>query len=404
VTGEVWLYLIGGALLASLLLREAQLFVIAFILLLVAAVSRVWERYCLSGLKYTRSLGHSRALFGDQVPLTFEIVNDKPLPLAWLEIEETVPGTGLSLEPPHVGPSHIPGRRLLTTLLSVRWYERVRRHYQLTCRARGLHAFGPASLRTGDVFGLATRELAIPGEDYLLVYPKIVPFDRLGLPAGNPFGDLPLRRQWLFEDPMRPIGVREYRPGDSPRRLHWKATARAPDQALQVKLFEPTTSHRLHILLNVSTSGLNWSWQGYDPQALEAAITTAASVASWATDHGYLVGLTANANIFHSSTAVRLPPSRDPRQLMHILEALATLVPMPTMAPETLVEAASREQAFGTTVVMVTSVATDPLLDQLHALRLRGHHPALLLITSAEQPVAPLDGLPAYAIHVEDTI
>ena len=32
--GEVWLYLIGGVLLASLLLREAQLFVVALILLL----------------------------------------------------------------------------------------------------------------------------------------------------------------------------------------------------------------------------------------------------------------------------------------------------------------------------------------------------------------------------------
>ena len=132
-------------------------------------------------------------------------------------------------------------------LLSVRWYERVRRHYRVTCGARGFHAFGPATLRTGDVFGLATQEIDIPGEDYLLVYPKIVPLERLGLPARNPFGDVPLRRQWLFEDPLRTVGVRDYRPGDSPRRLHWKATARAPGQALQVKLFEPTTTQRLHV-------------------------------------------------------------------------------------------------------------------------------------------------------------
>ena len=269
--GEVGLFLIGGVLVASLLLREAQLFVVGLILLLVAGVSWVWERYCLVGLGYRRSLGQVRAMFGEEVSLTLEIVNDKPLPLAWLEIEDTVPGVGLTLAPAHVGPSHIPGRRLLGILLSVRWYERVRRHYRVTCRARGFHAFGPATLRTGDVFGLATQEIEIPGEDYLLVYPKIVPLERLGLPARNPFGDVPLRRQWLFEDPMRTVGVRDYRPGDSPRRLHWKATARAPGQALQVKLFEPTTTHRLHILLNISTGGPNWSWQGYDPEVLEAA-------------------------------------------------------------------------------------------------------------------------------------
>lgn len=324
---EVWVWVIGLLLLVSLLLREAQLFVIACILLLVAAVSRLWQHYCLRGLAYRRSLGQQRAFFGERVPLTVELINDKPLPLAWVEVEDNVPAGRLTVEPAHISPSHIPNRRLLTMLLSVRWYERVRRHYMVTCGSRGVHAFGPATLRTGDVFGLATQELELPGENYLLVYPKVVPLEQLHLPAGSPFGDVQMRRQWLFEDPMRTVGVREYRPGDSPRRLHWKATARSPGQTLQVKLLEPTTSHRIQVLLNVITSEQNWSWQGYDPEALEAAITTAASVANWAADKGLLVGLAANAKLFHSSAAVRIAPSRDPRQLMHIFEALASLVP-----------------------------------------------------------------------------
>jgi uncharacterized protein (DUF58 family) len=402
VRAEGWLWLIGGVLFGSLLLREGQLFMIAVVLLLVLAVSQLWERYCLAGLGYRRRLGQVRAFFGEEVPLTLEIVNAKPLPLAWLEVEDTVPG-GLGFQPAHPGPSHIPGRRLLTMLLSVRWYERVRRHYQVACAARGVHAFGPAVVRTGDVFGLRTRELDIPGEEYLVVYPKVVPLDRLGLPAGNPFGDVPLQRQWLFEDPMRTVGVREYRPGDSSRRLHWKATARAPGQALQVKLLEPTTTHRLHVLLNVGTSDQNWSWQGYDPEALEAAITTAASVANWAAERGLLIGLAANARLFRSSAVVRIPPSRDPHQLMHIFEALARLVPMPSMSADAFVELESRHLAFGTTVVMVSAVAGHALINQLQRLKRGGHRPALLLITSAEHPLAPLDGLPAYAIRIEDT-
>jgi uncharacterized protein (DUF58 family) len=404
VRGEVWLWLIGGVLVASLLLRAGQLFVVALILLLVAAVSRVWDEYCLSGLSYRRELTpHGRAFFGEQVSLTVEITNAKPLPLAWLEVEDSLPGGGISLTPAHVGPSHIPGRRLLRILLSVRWYERIRRRYTVTCGARGLHAFGPATLRTGDVFGLTTRELQVGGEDFLLVYPKIVSLERLGLPARNPFGDVPLRRQWLFEDPLRTVGAREYRPGDSPRRIHWKATARAPGQTLQVKLLEPTTTQRLHVLLNISTSTHNWAWHGYDPDALEAAITTAASVASWASERGLQVGLAANARLFHSSAVVRLRPGRDPRQLMHVLEALAMLVPMPTMAPETLVDLEGRELAYGTTVVMVSAVVTAELVQQLLRLKRGGHQPALLLITEDEQPLAPLDGLPAFAIRIADT-
>ena len=400
---ESWVYVIGGVLIASLLLRQPQLFAIATILLLIAGVSRLWERYCLRGLSYTRSLEQTRAFFGEEVRLSVEIVNDKPLPLAWIEVEDVVPGQGISFAPAHAGPSHIPGRRLLTMLMSVRWYERVRRHYRVRCEARGVHAFGPATLRTGDVFGLAAQEMQVPREDYLLVYPRVVSLDQLQLPATNPFGDVPLRRQWLFEDPLRTVGVREYRPGDSPRRLHWKATARAPDQALQVRVFEPTTSHRLLVVLNISTAGHNWSWQGYDPEALEAAITTAASVAQWGVERGYLVGLAANARLFHSSVPVRLPPSRDQRQLMYVLEALARLVPMATMAPESLIDVEARELAFGTTVVLVTCAVTTELMRGLQRLRRRGHKPALLLITQHDEAAVPFDGIPAYAIRVRDT-
>src|ERR1700704_2530136 len=147
--GEAWVWLIGGVLFASLLLREGQLFVVALILLLVAGTSRVWDRYCLVGLGYRRTLGQTRAFFGEEVALTLEIVNEKPLPLAWLEIEDAVPGQGMRVLPGHVGPSHMPGRRLLSMLLSIRWYERVRRHYTVRCGARGFHPFGPATLRTG---------------------------------------------------------------------------------------------------------------------------------------------------------------------------------------------------------------------------------------------------------------
>ena len=76
---------------------------------------------------------------------------------------------------------------------------------------------------------------------------------------------------------------------------------------------------------------------------------------------------------------------------------------MATMAPEDLVELEGRGLAYGTTVVMVTAVATQPLLHQLQRLRRGGHQPVMLLITASEQPLAPLDGLPAYAIRIEDT-
>jgi hypothetical protein len=42
-------------------------------------------------------------------------------------------------------------------------------------------------------------------------------------------------------------------------------------------------------------------------------------------------------------------------------------------------------------------------MDQLQRLRRGGHQPALLLITSDEQPIAPIGGMPAFAIRIADT-
>lgn len=401
--GEGWAYLVGGLALAGLLLHEALLVVLALMLLLVMLLSSAWDHFCLAGLSYRRTLSQTRAFPGEELTLGLEVTNAKPLPLAWLEIEDGVPGQHVELLPGPTRPSATPGRRTLSLLTSTRGYERVRRHYRLRCLARGYVAFGPATLRSGDVFGFTSRELHVHHEDYLLVYPKIVPLERLGLPAGDPFGDVPLRQQWLFEDPLRSIGVREYRPGDNPRRLHWKATARAPGQTLQVKQYEPTTSHRVLVLLNVTTADHNWSWAGYDPEVLEAAITVAASVANWASERGVPFGLRANTNLYRSGSAARIPPGRDPRQLVYVLEALARLVPMASMAPQSLVELASRELSYGTTVVLVTGMLNDALVRQLRRLRGAGHRPAVLLISTTDEPMARLDGLPAYAIHVEDT-
>jgi len=260
------------------------LFVVALILLLIAVVSRVWERYCLVGLGYRRTLEQTRAFFGEEVPFTVEIRNEKPLPLHWLEVEDTLPDRNLKRRSSPRGPSHIPGRQAA--------------HHALSCAVRAssppLHRHVGArdytrlaQPRSGPATSLAWRRKNWRSRARTICWCiRDLPLERLGLPASTPFGDVPLRAAVAFRGSAAHGGVREYRPGDSSRRMHWKATARAADQALQVKLFEPTTTHRLHVLLNVSTSGQNWSWQGYDPDALEAAITTAASVANWASDAG----------------------------------------------------------------------------------------------------------------------
>lgn len=394
--GEGWHFAIATMLVASVLLRSGLLLVVSLALLLVATASRLWDKHCLTGVEYRRHFSQARTCFGEEIELTVEIINRKLLPLAWLEVEDEIPS---ELEPRQgrVTPSHKAGRSLLLNLLSLRWYDRVRRHNRIRCDVRGYHSFGPVALRSGDLFGFYRKGMTIDDEDHLLVYPRVVPLGQLGLPAKDPFGDRKAR-QWLFEDPLRIAGSREYVFGDSLRRVDWKATART--QQLQVRVYEPTTTYRLVIFLNLNTFGGYWWWLGCNRALLELSISVAASVANWATEQGYHVGLLANGNARRSDQEVKVAPSRDPNQLTYILEALAKVLPFATMPLEGLLRLESNDLPYGATLVVVTAVLNEAIADELLALKAAGHRIALLLVGD-EVPSFHWEGIAAYRIGGE---
>src|SRR5205807_7331207 len=109
----------------------------------------------------------------------------------------------------------------------------------------------------------------------------------------------------LLEDPSRVIGVRDYTYGDELRRVHWKATARKME--LQSKVYQATTTYTLVLFLNVMAQ-LD-TWFGIHPELTELAICAAASVAGWALDQGYAVGLYANTVMYMPELATSTPPA-----------------------------------------------------------------------------------------------
>ncbi len=362
--------------LLSYMLHQSLLFTISLALLLAGGLANLWNRYCFTGLEYRREINPRRAFIGEEVGLVTEVVNRKLLPLPWLEVEDELPDE-LELVGGRLAPSHRPRRYRLSNLLSLRWYERVRRRYRLRCRARGYFTLGPVRMRSGDIFGLAMKEQEQALPDHILVYPKVVPITALGLPSVHPFGDM-RARQPLFEDPMRTVGVRPYTYGDSMRRLHWKATART--QRLQARVYETTTTLRLIVFLNLNTLGPRWWWQGQDPAVLELAITVAASVANWGIEQGFQVGLYANGNARRTDQKVKILPGRDPAQLVVVLEALAKVLPFATAPMEELLRAESKGLPWGSTVVLVTAIVTEEMAALLERLQASGHRVVLLVV------------------------
>src|SRR3954471_2351952 len=135
-------------------------------------------------------------------------------------------------------------------------------------------------LRSAAPFGVAERRRHFPADATTLVLPRIVPLGAL------PFVDLASSREATTDADTRRgqgpecLGVREFRPGDPIRQVHWRLTARHGE--LVVRDLEEHRVPRLAIW--VDTHG---------DAALDEACSAAASIVASATTTGVGIRLAA---------------------------------------------------------------------------------------------------------------
>src|SRR4030065_2691389 len=303
----IFLMVIGIAM------KESFLITLSTALLVIIGVAWWWQTRSLVGVNYRRRFHYTRGFSGEKIILEVEAENRKLLPISWLRIQDDWDRAVGPENEEVLAPSHIKDRGFLTNIFSLRWYEKARRSYTLFLRKRGVYSIGPARLNTGDIFGIFERTEEIAQKQYLTIFPTLLPFTRLEFPAENPFGDRQSLRR-IFEDPNRPMGVREYRPEDSFRRVHWPATARTGQ--LQVKVYQPTSGQVMVVCLNVSTFARHW--EGFYPELLEHLIKVATTLVNQGIQDGYKVGLIANGCLAHADQPFRIPPGRSPQQLSRL--------------------------------------------------------------------------------------
>jgi len=360
---------------------QTALAVFASVLALAMLVSELWVRLCFQGLTYQRRLERERVSAGEQAMLEIALVNAKPLPLAWLLARDRLP-KGLTLIDSD-GAESAP--EWLNSLVSLRWYERVVRRVPLRCTARGVYTIGPAQLITGDVFGYrrVTRDMA--GTIRLVVYPRVWSVAQLTVNAGVPQGEAPFHRR-LGPDPLSFSQLRDYRPGDNPRHIHWRASARSG--ALQMREFEPSASTAAIVALDVQTMERSYE---HIPSHLEYAISMAASLAVALLEARWQTGLLVNGPSPAGVPWQYVEPSRHPQQAAALLTVLAGLTPYRGDPFEVMLGAIQTRLRPGASLVCISSWVRPPLLQTLLALR-RAHHP-VCLYTIGNSHVAPAEGL-----------
>ncbi len=89
--GGYWLLITVALVVVAGLLQQTPLLLIALLFFLTSGIARLWARYSLARLTYSRRLSSSKAFWGDIITLDITIANGKMLPLPWVYVEEELP-------------------------------------------------------------------------------------------------------------------------------------------------------------------------------------------------------------------------------------------------------------------------------------------------------------------------
>lgn len=179
---------------------------------------------------------------------------------------------------------------------------------------RGKYTIGPLRLKGSDPFYFFPWEVTKEVYSHLVVYPAFHPLELL-LKEGDRGGSIK-SDNLLYEDLSDLKGIREYRQGDSLKRINWKATARTG--ALQTMEYSRNLSAPVLVLLDLNRSRYPLKHRHI---LMERAIEAAASIIVSFGRQGQKVSLLTTGG----DRELMIPPRSGYGHIISILEDLAQI-------------------------------------------------------------------------------
>jgi uncharacterized protein (DUF58 family) len=364
--------LLIACLLTGLFTGRTFFFNLAYLFSGLLFVSFVWSWLAVRWLSINRRTRTRRSQVGRNFEESFTIRNTALLPKLWLEVRDysDLPNHRAS----HVVPWMIGNGRY-------GWKAETR------CIARGEFRLGPMRLTSGDPFGFFISPRVVSATSKVIVYPATVALTKFDLPAGTLSGGEAQRRRSHYVT-TNAAGVRDYVPGDSFNRIHWRSSARK--NRLIVKEFEIDPLVDIWVFADFSAGSLVDApglqrlpnggaaiprAPGIPPSTEEYVVVAAASLAQHFISLERAVGFAA----YTPSREVH-QPERGNRQMTQIFEALAVAR---SASPYTLGQMLTLETPYftrGTTLIIVTASLDSAWVAEAQTLTRRGIRPMCVLI------------------------
>ena len=158
--------------------------------------------------------------------------------------------------------------------------------YRLRATRRGIRPVGPFTVTVTDPFGMARRRVRLGEADAVTVTPPVLPLPPLSEFPGEAGGSLHTATHQLGEGADNLI-PRPYLPGDSMRRINWRASAHHHE--LMVRQEEQESTPEATVVLD--RADRRWSPSACDEpgadDAFETAVTATVSAAARLAREGY---------------------------------------------------------------------------------------------------------------------
>ena len=339
------------ALLSGLLTGRELLFNLAYLLGLLLIISFLWAWVNIKYVYLSRVTRTRRTQVGRPLEERFIVRNSSIIPKLWLEVHDA------SSLPSHLS-SHVVHN--LGNKKQYSW------RVSTLCRQRGRYRLGPIRLTTSDPFGLFLMHRELSPTTNVVIYPLTFDIHQFALPIGVLSGGDALRRRTHYVT-TNASGVRDYAPGDSFGRIHWRSTARR--NRLIVKEFELDPLADIWVVPDMSvynqfsaepesSDAVSMkelpSWMQMEeftlPQTTEEyVVTIAASLSQYFIRRDRAVGLMA-----YGQSREILQPDRGERQMNRILETLSVLRAESDVPIADSILAESHVFPRGTTIIVIT--------------------------------------------------
>ncbi|MBN1264095.1 MAG: DUF58 domain-containing protein [Anaerolineales bacterium] len=337
-------------------------------------ITFIWSRFMLNGVVLRRIPRAARGQMGRPFWETMRIANTSRLPKFWIGVEDQ---------------SDFPGHQGSSIILKLRSGHE--RHWlaRTLCVRRGRFHLGPTTLSAADPFGLFQVRKRVMEAQSVVVLPMTVPLRNFPIPSGILPGGDALQKPTHQVTPNA-TSVREYAPGDSLNRIHWRSSAKMNRLISKEFELDPLTDVWVIVDGEGSVQYGELDPHQFDirnilPGAIkipatteEYCVTAAASIAFHVLQQDRAVGF-----IGHGLARHIVQSDRGEAQVIRILESLAVLDAKGSLSLPEVVKIEGARIAHGSTVILITPALDQKVTTAARDLRRRGAFPMVVAVDAS---------------------